>query len=391
MTLSPAAETVAEREGRERLRILSESLRDRQRRPLRLAADVLLSDDPSADDDQRGVRLDLPRRGFTLKRRKSFKPTGTGSAAIDMFVLQDENGGPPVARLICKTILRTAVEMGNTQWLAEAMFYLDLAPRIACDGVAIPEAHGCRVEGQAVTLVLEFIPPPAPPLAPQPDAEVAARAIGRLGAFTHTRGLHDESWLERVRPRLTPEAFLALEAVAEAALPDAAARDRCLEIFESFMGDSSLQRRLDEGGIACLCHGDLHPKNLLQSPEGDVVFIDWSHAGVGAIGHDLGRLMLPAFLYSPAWERHRDFAAAVDMMAGEVLTGARSLLPAANQEPIRAAIDRALVQQSAMLGVTRRNALEKSLSGGGPQFRERLRSVLDYAVSVATRLIERHG
>ncbi len=188
-----------------------------------------------------------------------------------------------------------------------------------------------------------------------------------------------------------PETFLALEALVEAAFPDAAARERCLAAFEAFMGDAGLQRRLDEAGVPCLCHGDLHPKNLLQAPDGSIAFIDWSHVGSGSIGYDLGRWMLPDFLYEPVWQDHKRFAGAVDLMAREVLAGARDVMPDACEEGIRAAVDRGIIIQAAKLGVVRRTILERQLAAGGEPFRQRLRDVLNYATEAAERLMARYA
>lgn len=385
-----APETLDERQARDRLRTLAGALREGQRPPLRRAADALLTADPEVLRRPEGLVLELPRRTLRLRHRKSFKPTGTGTGAIDLFVLQDERGGPLLARLIRKSIRRTAVEVGNVLWLAEALFYLDIAPRLACDGIAIPEVHGCSVDEGAVTLVMSFMPPPQPPHSVLVQPSVAAQAIGRLGAFSHRHGLHEASWLERVRPRFTPDAFVALEGLIGACVAEPVARDRVLGLFEACLGDTQLQHRLDEKGLRSLCHGDLHPRNLLALDDGVVAFIDWSHVGVGTIGHDLGRFMLPDFLYAPAWEPYERFGPAIEMMAAEVTAAARSVVPGLPHETVRDAIDRSLIQQAAMLGVTRRNALEKMLSGGGPQFRARLRSVLDYAAAAAAKLIARH-
>ncbi|WP_239021819.1 phosphotransferase family protein [Nocardioides jishulii] len=58
---------------------------------------------------------------------------------------------------------------------------------------------------------------------------------------------------------------------------------------------------LDEVGRTCLVHGDLTPKNVVLTPEGDVAaLVDWEHAHSGMPHADLGSLL--RFDRHPAWE-----------------------------------------------------------------------------------------
>lgn len=85
--------------------------------------------------------------------------------------------------------------------------------------------------------------------------------------------------------RLTPEAWRHPRVQELALQPSAVERfwadgERFLEIAESFPHT--------------LCHLDLHPQNMFDV-EGDIVVIDWAFSGIGAIGEDLGTLVIDAF------------------------------------------------------------------------------------------------
>jgi tRNA A-37 threonylcarbamoyl transferase component Bud32 len=63
-----------------------------------------------------------------------------------------------------------------------------------------------------------------------------------------------------------------------------------------------------------LCHGDATPDNLREPGDGTIVAIDWAYGNVGALGSDLGQLLVGRF---EAGTEHGD----VESIATAILEG----------------------------------------------------------------------
>ncbi len=351
---------------------------------------VALLRDPQSAFPPEGLPFTLQARTLRLVPRRVFRATGKGTGAVELFVLRDEDKGSVTARMIRKSVRRTALDMSNIRWLTEALFYLDLAPRISCDGIRLPALYGCRADDGAVTLVMEFLKDES---ADVPKAEwlrASARALGRLGGYTHVHGLYKSPWCERVTYELRPEALLALDHLIHGCLPGAEG-ENCLSALQDFIDNPQLHHDISAHGIACLVHGDFQPRNLHHLAGGEAGIIDWSHVGQGLIGGDLGRLMLPHYVFSPVWAQQGDFAADVRIAEQEVIEGARELIPDLDAGRISVAIAHALLLAVVRVAAVNPEGMTSRLADGDENFRARLQSIFRYAAENARQIVARFG
>jgi hypothetical protein len=377
-----------EREALEHLRELAAQHPRGQRPGIRAAAAMLLETDADVPPD--GVPLPLNGRSLRLLPRRVFNATGRGTGAVELFALQDEDKGTVTGRLIRKRIHRTALDVSNIRWLTEALFYLDAAPQIACEGIRFPALHGCRTGEDSVILVMEFLGNKPASLPALELLRSSARAVGLLGGFTHLHQVYEKPWMERVTHRLKPEALLALQYLVLECLPGAEG-EHCLAAIEGFIDTPQLHHSMAEQGMACLVHGDLHLRNMLPLADGTIGLIDWSHVGRGLIGEDLARLLLPTFVVHPAHVIHTDFGAAVDWMTAEVVAGAKSFIPALDARKVDIAVTRALMFATVNVAGQNPEGWKQRLAGGDQEFRVRLQSVFRYAAATANQLMARFG
>jgi hypothetical protein len=131
-----------------------------------------------------------------------------------------------------------------------------------------------------------------------------------------------------------------------AALPDPDLRRDLFELADRMPAMINELEDVPHG----LAHGDATPDNLLEPPDGTTVAIDWSYGHAGAVGCDLGQLLIgriergahhpdelgaiwatirPAFLAGLASERSAVADADVDL-AFKVHVAARSVFSAVN-------------------------------------------------------------
>ncbi len=372
----------------ERVKALSLRHPPAQRPGVRAAVQLLLEAGTELPPD--GTILALGSRTLRLVPRRVFRATGKGTSAVELFALRDEDKASVTARLIRKRVHRAALDVSNIRWLTEALFYLDLAPQVSCDGIRLPAFHGCRADDGVVTLVMEFLGNKPGEV---PAAELlrnSAQAVGFLGAFTHVHALYEQPWAERVTHRLKPEALLALEYLVLGSLPIGEG-ENCLAAIEAFIDNPQLHHSLAEQGIACLVHGDLHLRNVLPLPDGTTGIIDWSHVGRGLIGEDVARLMLPHFVSHPAYAGQADFGATVQSMTSEVVAGAKALAPSLADEKINIAISRALLFATVNIATQNPEGWKQKLSGADENLRVRLQSIFRYAAETARQLEARFG
>jgi aminoglycoside phosphotransferase (APT) family kinase protein len=152
-----------------------------------------------------------------------------------------------------------------------------LATRLVCDeGLPVPEPHEMvtvkgrdgivfdLVEGSSMQDRLDR--------SPRPRMDQVTWAAGHL-ANVHAN-IHELSI-----SRLPSQRERLREAIGRAGALDERTRDRVLAILED----------LPDGGS--VCHGDLHPRNLIMSPRGTAI-IDWQMASQGNPHADVARSLL---------------------------------------------------------------------------------------------------
>jgi hypothetical protein len=186
-----------------------------------------------------------------------------------------------------------------TYWCREPLAYQhDLAGAYAVAGLTAPACRGVYVDDQEAVLLLEWVEGEPGETWPEAAYGSAAEALGRAQApFLRGRPLPEVSWLSR--------GFLR-EYSSEKPVPwelldddDAWAYPVVRQTFPAGLREGVLfvhacRERLyqiSESLPRTLCHLDFWPKNLFRRPDGQIVVIDWSFAGAGAVGEDAGNLV----------------------------------------------------------------------------------------------------
>lgn len=372
----------------QRLRELAKNHPPAPRPGIRSAVSILL--DAAKAVPAGGISVKLPARSLQLLPRRVFRSNGETTAAVELFALRDAARDAGGSRMIRKRIQRQAMDVANIGWLLEALFYLDVAPQLVCEGIRVPRIYGCSADDGAVTLVMEFLRNNSAEVPAADRLRRIARSIGRLGAYTHLHSLYERPWAQRVTHRLNVEALLALEQLVRHSLPGAEG-DRCFLALEDFINDPQLHQTLSEQGIACLVHGDMNPWNVFPMADGEVGIIDWSYVGWGLIGEDLARLMLPQFVSHPIWADQPDFSQSVRVMTEEVIAGAKTFLPSLDEERVRIAVARSLLLAVGNVAGQNPEVSKRKLADGDHAFRAKLQSVFRFAAENARVLAERFG
>lgn len=177
---------------------------------------------------------------------------------------------------------------------------------------------------QGQVLVTTFVEGAALPA----DREAYTRlgqAVGRLHVLPASAA----------QPPLRPAGMLPRNELAFARRQLATVRDRVPAALAARFEALAAACRADawaDGLPAVLLHNDCHPANAIQTPDGQVVLIDWEGAGLGPAIIDLGFLLVSCAVPLPAgWAdalRPDSWAAAPQQAAWQTPAPDRALLAA---------------------------------------------------------------
>lgn len=186
-----------------------------------------------------------------------------------------------------------------TYWCREPLAYQhDLAGAYDGSGITAPACLGVDVDDSEAVLLLEWVGEGPGEAWPVTSYGPAAEALGRAQApFLLGEPLPLLSWLSR---RFLRE-YSSEKPVAWGLLDDGDAWAHPL-VRETFPGGLRAGVRfvhehrerlyqISESLPRTLCHLDFWPKNLFRRSTGETVVIDWSFAGDGAAGEDVGNLV----------------------------------------------------------------------------------------------------
>jgi hypothetical protein len=186
-----------------------------------------------------------------------------------------------------------------TYWCREPLAYRhDLAGAYAGSGIVGPACLGADVSSSDAVLLLEWVTAEPGEVWPIVSYGQAAEALGRAQApFLLGRPGPPFSWLsERFLREYSSEKPVAWELLDD---DDAWAHPLVRQTFPAGLREDVLfvhahRERLyeiSESLPRTLCHLDFWPKNLFRRSGGEIVAIDWSFAGDGAVGEDAGNLV----------------------------------------------------------------------------------------------------
>ena len=176
-------------------------------------------------------------------------------------------------------------------WRREALAYEHGLPERL--GLAAPRLISTSEDDGEVLLVFEFVEGRTGAALTVGDLEVAAAALGRSQA----RPVEDLGWLSqdflRDYSQSRPANWTLL------ASDEAWAQPLVARYFQSEVRAGLLRLHEERGRLLDLverlpravCHLDVWPNNLIARADGEVVFVDWSFCGDGALGEDVGNLI----------------------------------------------------------------------------------------------------
>lgn len=223
--------------------------------------------------------------------------TGTGQRAVLKYTRSDRRRGE--TPWDAHWTAGDADPRRWTYWRREPLAYqAHLADAYAGSGILAPACLGADVDETAAVLLLEWVEGVPGDTWPADWFGPAARALGRAQAgFLTGDSLPDHGWLSRSFLR----DYSSEKPVDYALLDDDEAWQHpvALATFPPGLRDglrylhAHAERllRISESLPRTFCHLDFWPKNLFRRPDGQIVLIDWSFAGLGAIGEDAGNVV----------------------------------------------------------------------------------------------------
>ncbi len=168
----------------------------------------------------------------------------------------------------------------------EAMFYMDVAPRLS---LRRPRVHFAAVEGMASIIVMDDIVAlggkfmnPHFPFTHEVVRETLSQ-LARLHAATWGLGLvADIPWLYHGLERFAMQDADALQKLLDDGRAEGLAPEICSG--ENLVAALRAQQEL---GVTCLLHGDTHTGNVYLDPEGRGCFFDWEVVQTGHWAQDV--------------------------------------------------------------------------------------------------------
>jgi Phosphotransferase enzyme family len=212
--------------------------------------------------------------------------TGTSKTRLEKLRFEVTVNGPR-GRRVGNYCAKATLDGSDGGSATEAMFYMDVAPRL---DIRRPRVHYAAVKGMASIVVMDdivalggkFMNPHFP--FTQEIVRGTLSQLARLHATTWGLGpVADIPWLDHGLAR-----FVAMHDAhaLQKLLDDGRAEGFAPEICS---GDNLLAalRAQRELGVTCLLHGDTHTGNVYLDPEGRGSFFDWEVVQTGHWAQDV--------------------------------------------------------------------------------------------------------
>ncbi len=212
--------------------------------------------------------------------------TGTSKTRLEKLLFAVTVDGP-AGRRVNHYCAKARLDGSGGGSANEAMFYVDLAPRL---DLRLPRVHYTAVDGMDTIIVMDdivalggkFMNPHFP--FHQELVRETLSQLARLHATTWGLELvADIPWLSHGLERFaTIQSVADLQKMLDDGRADGFAPEICSG--ENLAAALRLQQEL---GVTCVLHGDVHTGNVYLDPEGRGSFFDWENAQTGHWAQDV--------------------------------------------------------------------------------------------------------